>query len=275
MFNRKRNPKLVSATKVKALQGRAIDPKTVAEKEVVSIRNGFMLQQIHPWAASNRLQAQLACYAIAYLCDRLAEKMMLASITKNDKGEEVLPVEVETFVLELTKLSEIRLEEAQTGQFATGEVTFNEPTRCDLLIENNMPSFPEYTVGYGEERDMPYGRNITSGTVTAAFVEALNTAGLEIQGWANSLAINLAKFPVDVPSKYSELLDVLRQGYMYGAEDCSNKATGLLESLDKDNVDLVTLSDAYERAYQGYIDGALAYSALHCPAILGEEWVLE
>lgn len=268
-----RDKENVSADRVWAAQGGSTDPKTVAEREVVTIRNELMLQQIHPWAANNVTQAQLACYAIVYLNDRLAEIMMQGAMTRNRKGAETLPIQIETFVHELTQLALERLEYTQRQLPHFDQVDFDEETRQYLFAANNMPDFPEYP--YGFDREAPFGRSISSGTVTVAFVQALNAAGLEVQGRANSLSIELAKFPVDVPELYLRLFDVLRQEYIYGAEDNSRMAANKLEMMTPGGVDFDLLSSAYELAYQGYVGAAFAYTALHCPAVMGPEWILQ
>ncbi len=271
MFRRDR--KHVKAEAAIAAQAGSIDPKTVAEFEAGNIRNELMLRQIHPWAADNVVQARLACYAIVYLNDRLAEIMMQNAMTRNRKRPETLPIQIDSFVQELSRLALERLDYVQKRLLLLREVGFDEETRKYLYVANNMPNFPEYP--YGFDRETPYGRSIASGTVTVAFVQALNMAGLEVQGRANSLSIELAKFPVDMPQLYEKLLDVLRQGYIYGAEDNSRMAASNLEAMAPGRVDFELLSSAYELAYKGYMDAAFAYTALHCPAVMGPEWILQ
>jgi hypothetical protein len=263
----------VLAEPIQAIQGGSIDPKTIAEKEAADIRLQLLLEKTHPWAASDKEQAQLACYAIVYANDRLAEIMLMEAVTKDREGNDVLSPEVELFAHELSRLALVRLEYAQMQIPQLLVVEFNEETRGFLNITSNLPVFPEYHYGY--ERVKPYSRNIERGTVTPMFVRTLVQAGLEIQGWANALANELGKFPADVPWQYSTLIDILRQSFMHEASDKSRRAEDLLDTLVERRLDLNILGDAYEAAYDGYADGALAYIALHCPAVLGEAWVLD
>lgn len=269
-----RHNEYVSADRVRAAQGGPVDPKTVAESEASNIRNVLMLQQVHPWAAANTVQAQLACYAIVYLNDRLAEIMMCQGMTRNRKKAEVLPIRIDAFVHELTGLALERLEFTQEQLPKRDQVSFDEETRAYLYVANNMPDFPEYPPNH-MDREKPFGRSINSGTVTVAFVKALNEAGLEVQGRAHNLAMELAEFPENVPSMYSNLFDILRQNYIYGAEGNSRKAANKLEAMAPGTEDWDLLSAAYELAYEGYVAGAFAYTVLHCPALMGPDWILK
>lgn len=278
MFKRNRNHSHSQSSSYEAAQFSAIDPKTEAVSRLVEFRRQLLLDQIHPWAVEDRVQAQMACFAIAYTSDRTAEIMAPVAATLNEQGGvekalRALPVQVVDFAASLSQRAHSHLSYADTLQADVAVDFTDENTREHFKMYNNLPDFPEYP--YGHERDAPYGRSISNGTVEPVFIQGIIEAGKEIQATSYMLAGDLAQFPQEQPELYRsvDLLTWLRRDFIGAAVESSERAAQILG--DGNRLSPEMLSDAYEQAYTGYVNGALGYVALHCPAVLGEDYVLD
>ena len=271
MIFKRHDPNQIAASELEAIQYASVNPSHEAVLATEDKRRHFLLNpDIHPWSVEDRVQAQMATYAIAYANDRMAEAMMFTSVKTDKKGHNILHKQVNQFSLELSRLALDRLQYAYELEQFDGEVEFSEEQRAGLYIANLLPTFPEFPYGY--ERDTPYDRAIENGVVVPEFVEGMNRAAANIQTDTCQLIETLERYPIQPPYLYASLLEVVKNNYIYNASEQNEYSAQLLGS---NTLTAETLSDAYEKSYTGYVSGVLGFTALHAPAILGPDWVLD
>lgn len=276
--------KTVDSSRFVELQSSGLDIKTEAEQRIRDIKLQLTIDGIHPWAADDRTQQILAWSSLAYMTDRIAEVMARETVVTDKDGIDSLPRAMNAFVTELS-LQSRKLDnfarELQLGQY---NPTITAETAEDLTILNQLQPLPEYPVSqldpnndYESDRETPYGRDRTIGHVTPDFVAALIVAADEIQGYAYTLSAQLGdpnKTIGEIPQTYSTLRAIIQGDYLDECQKFLDHAKGkLLNSTG--HVPDEDLSDAYDAAYHALERSGQAFTALHCPATFGADFILE
>lgn len=269
MFGKNKQPKdSVEATNFNKLQSSSLDIKVAAEQRCAALRLELARANTHPWAADDRTQLVLGWSSLAYAADRIAEKMaeesakdgkLVGSITR-------LPKNIEQFVTALSEES-IKMNNYAEALYIdkTVEDRITENTETELTLASYLPTMPEYP--------SPDAEN----PITVSFVTALLTAAKELQADAYTLATDLAdasQTPGHIPQLYTDLQSVIQGNYLDIVQNRIDHAEGYLLN-GSGQIPDAHLTEAYEAAYLAFDRSTRAYTALHCPATFGADWILE